>query len=190
MATPVLTRDPVRYVTEDEFLSSDEWDGYELVDGVPVEVIMGGLSAWIGTRVSRRFDEYTDDHGGAALAQDTPFKAWPDRPNHFRKPDAMYFAAGRFTDDTPPYGTIAIAPDIAVEVVSPADDAEGLRTKINEYLRAGVRLIWVVYPGSRDVDVIRASGENNRVAFDGILSGEEIMPGFTLAVSDLFRGRR
>ena len=96
MAAPVLTRDPVRYVTEEEFLSSDEWDGYELVDGVAVEVNTGGLSAWIGTRVSRRFDEYTDDHGGAALAQDTPFKAVPDRPNHFRKPGAMYFAAGRF----------------------------------------------------------------------------------------------
>ena len=191
MATPVLTREPVRYVTEDQFLSSDEWDGYELVDGVPVEVDMGGLSAWVGTQVSRRLANYLDDApvGGAVFAQDTPFKAWPDRPDHFRKPDAMYFGPGRFPGDVPPEGPIITAPDIAVEVASPNDNLRTLNLKIAEYFRAGVRLIWLVDPETRTIQILRANGQDARVGPDDTLTGEDVLTGFEVRVGDLFPKR-
>ena len=188
MATSLLTRDPVRYVTEDEFLSSDEWDGYELVDGVPVEVDMGGLAAWVGTQVTYRLASYLDDApvGGAVFAQDTPFKAWPERPDHFRKPDAMYFSAGRFPGDLPPVGVVMIAPDIAVEVASPNDNLRTLNLKIVEYFRAGVRLLWLIDPETRTVQILRANGQDSHIGPDDLLTGEDVLPGFEVRVSALF----
>ena len=186
MTTLMATREGPAVVTEEEFLSCDRWDGYELVDGVPVEVPMGGQAAWIGGTVGWWFVGYAREHGGFALPQDTPFKAWPERPNHVRKPDTMYFAAGRFADGQPPRGVVSIAPDVAVEVHSPGDNAGDLRTKINEYLSAGVRLIWIIYPESRDVDVIRPSGLNSHFSEGDELSGEDVMPGLLIPLRDLF----
>lgn len=72
-----------------------------------------------------------------------------------------------------------------IEVVSPHDDAGQLHLKITQYLRAGVRLIWVVYPLSQTVEVHTAQGARTYGMSDN-LEGGDVLPGFVLAVTERF----
>jgi Uma2 family endonuclease len=73
-----------------------------------------------------------------------------------------------------------------VEVTSPTDEVYDLEEKIEEYLRAGVRLIWVIHPEVRAIPVIRADGSGLRLRPGGELSGEDVIPGFRCPVDALF----
>jgi Uma2 family endonuclease len=177
-------------LTEEEFLSS-EYDGYELIDGVPVEVPMSRESARLGGEVYFQIRTFLQAAPlGVVYPQDTAFKAWPHRPRHFRKPDAMFFAAGRLPGPGAPDGVIDIAPDLAVEVVSPYDRVVDLEAKIRGYLDAGVRLIWVIYPELASARVFRADGSVQDLGASAVLSGEGVLPGFELPLTALFPGAR
>ena len=81
-----------------------------------------------------------------------------------------------------------LAPDLAIEVVSPSDKTYAITDKVAEYQEAGVRLIWVIYPDSRHVDVYRlATGlEFQPYFYNTNLDGEDVIPDFKLKVSDIF----
>lgn len=82
------------------------------------------------------------------------------------------------------------APDLAVEIVSPREDA---LKKAYEYLRAGTKIVWSVYPDIQVVHVFRLAEDGNpswRVyRMDDVLSGEDVLPGFDLPVSTIFTKR-
>lgn len=79
----------------------------------------------------------------------------------------------------------AIAPDLAVEVISPSDALHTLRIKISNYLAAGT-VVWVVDPEKQVVEV-HAPGQPVQVLdADGTLDGGAVLPGFTLKVSEIF----
>lgn len=80
---------------------------------------------------------------------------------------------------------VPMSPDLAVEVVSPGDEAEELEAKIQDYLRYGVRLIWVVYPSSKTV-VVHTKAGVQRLTADEVLDGGDVLPGFSLKVSEIF----
>ena len=82
--------------------------------------------------------------------------------------------------DTPGY------PDFAAEVVSPKDRSERVQQKIMDYKDAKVRLIWVISPETRTVLIRRLDGTCAEVGEAGELSGEDVIPGFTCKVADLF----
>ena len=85
----------------------------------------------------------------------------------------------------PPKTAIEVAPDLAVEVVSPGNSAGDIRRKVRQLLRAGCPLVWVVYPDEREVDVHSIS--NSTILFEGVtLTGGDVLPGFELAVADIF----
>jgi Uma2 family endonuclease len=77
------------------------------------------------------------------------------------------------------------APDLAIEVVSPSDEASDLRRKVREYLDAGAKSVWVLYPDSKEVDIYRQHGVENLRDSD-LLTESDLLPGFSLAVSSLF----
>ena len=85
-------------------------------------------------------------------------------------------------------GTFRSPPDLAVEVVSPNDEAEALETNLDEYLRAGVRLIWFVYPLTKNVWAYKSDGTAKLYRIADTLTGEDVLPGFTANVSELFEG--
>ncbi|MBY0512454.1 MAG: Uma2 family endonuclease [Gemmataceae bacterium] len=77
-------------------------------------------------------------------------------------------------------------PNLPVEVVSPTDPADALLVKVREYLRAGARLVWVIYPGVREVHVYLRGGQI-RVYFDtDDLDAPDVLPGFGVPVASLF----
>ncbi len=77
------------------------------------------------------------------------------------------------------------SPDLAVEVISPSDDLKLLRIKVVNYLRAGTT-VWVVNPDKHEVEVYVSGEAPQVIGADGTLSGGAVLPGFTLAVSEIF----
>ena len=83
-------------------------------------------------------------------------------------------------------GYVRFPPDLAVEVVSSNDLANGIQEKVEDYLGAGVRLVWVIYPETGVAQVLRADGTTARLTRDDSLDGEDVLPGFRCRLGDLF----
>jgi Uma2 family endonuclease len=81
---------------------------------------------------------------------------------------------------------IAGAPTLAIEVVSPNDPAEDLTRRIDQYLAAGSRAVWVIYPKAREVHIFRAGGVTVLRGANAVLEDQEILPGFSLSLTALF----
>lgn len=81
---------------------------------------------------------------------------------------------------------IPFAPDLAVEVASPDQPAEAMAAKARIYLDGGTRLVWVVWPGRQEVDVWRRDGSFTALTGADQLDGEDVVPGFSLLVNDVF----
>jgi Uma2 family endonuclease len=176
-----------RVYTPDDLLTMPDGDRFELVDGQLVETDRGGESSWIGGRAYRFLGRYEDEHGGWAFPDATSYQCFPFAPGMVRKPDASYVCAGRFGNNKIPKGHIPIPPDLAVEVVSPNDLYYEVEKKVDEYLRAGVRMVWVVNPEFHTVRVFRDSIENpTQYGPKDEISGDDVLPGFRCRVSDLF----
>ena len=75
-------------------------------------------------------------------------------------------------------------------MTSPNDEVYDLEEKVEEYLRAGVRLIWVIHPEVQVIEVIRADGSGLRIRPGGELSGEDVVPGFRCPVASVFPAAR
>ena len=84
-----------------------------------------------------------------------------------------------------PRGLLTVPPDIAVEVISPNNEAADIRLKIRQLLDAGTAMVWVVNPEMRIVDVHTPAGSTS-LAENDTLSGEDILPGFEVTVADIF----
>jgi Uma2 family endonuclease len=82
---------------------------------------------------------------------------------------------------------VPVIPDLVIEVVSTGDGETEVASKTQMWLEAGVRLVWVVYPMRREIVVHRADSATTLTEAD-TLKGEDVAPGFTLAVADVFGG--
>jgi Uma2 family endonuclease len=83
-------------------------------------------------------------------------------------------------------GAWEVVPDLAVEVVSPNDMAEEVMTKVTDYLRAGARLVWVIYPRLVQVIVFESLTQVRGLTRTDTLDGGIVLPGFTLPLATLF----
>lgn len=174
-------------VTPDALLMMPDGDRYELVDGHLVERNMGFRSSYIGANLCQLIGSYCRANDlGWFVGSDCGYQCFPDDPNRVRKPDVSFIRRGRLSRDSAPEGHVRIAPDLAVEVLSPNDLDYETDRKVEEYLRAGVRLVWVVSPESRTVLVYRGDGTITGLRESDELSGEDTLPGFRCRVSDLF----
>lgn len=172
-------------ISAEELLRMPDGDRYELVDGELQELDMGAISSWVGTQAVTRICSYVEEHSlGWVFSSDAGYCIYED-PNQVRRPDASYIARSRLEEL--PEGYLRVAPDLVVKVVSPNDLYYEVERKVDEYLEAGVRMVWVINPELRTVRVFRKSesGPVDRHAGDE-LSGEDVLPGFTCRVADLF----
>jgi Uma2 family endonuclease len=174
-----------QYTPEDLLrLGSDKL--YELVDGRLVENRMSSESSWIATRLARWLEAYIEQLQLGWVWVENTFQCFPDAPNKVRRPDIAFVRAGRLPDNRPSRGHERVMPDLVVEVVSPNDLAEEIETRIDEFLRGGVRLIWVIYPHTRTAYVVHPDKTAKRLGAGDELDGEDVVPGFRCALSDLF----
>jgi Uma2 family endonuclease len=157
----------------------------ELVKGEPREMTpTGGLHGVIALEIGYHILHYVKQHQlGYATSAETGFVLAAD-PYTVRAPDVGFVTKERITGPLP-QKYFPFSPDLAVEVVSPSDTAQDIREKVLDFLKAGTRLVWVVYPESKTVDVYRPDGVQV-VDIDGALDGGDVLPGFTLALRVVF----
>lgn len=180
-------RPKVRRYTAEKFEAKSDFDRYELVNGIPVEKAMGAESSSVEINIGAILREFVLLHRlGRVYPGTTGFHCFADRPNTVRRPDAAFVAADRLPGGKSPKGFFQLAPDLAVEVVSPRDRAAKLETKICDYLAAGVKLVWVVYPDSQTVHVRTPDGGGRVIPGTGTVDGGDVLPGFTCAVAKFF----
>jgi Uma2 family endonuclease len=104
-------------------------------------------------------------------------------PATIRQPDvAVVLDHRRVADDEWLRG----APDIAIEVLSPANGAEDIELKISQYLGSGAKSVWIVSPKAKQVRIYRADGTHELLGESQVLTGETILSGFALALTEPF----
>lgn len=173
--------------TPDDLLTMPNGDDYELVDGQLVERNMSMESSWIAGRVFRLVaDAGEDTNLGWTFPEGTSFQCFAEEPDRVRRPDTCFILKDRLPDGPTPKGHGRVVPDLVVEVVSPNDLYEEVDRKVEEWLSAGVALVWVINPRSRTLTVHRPDADLHKVGESDELTAEPILPGFRCAVADLF----
>lgn len=169
-------------------LPDDGWQ-YELVEGVLVRMPPSGQrAARIARRLAARLGDYVDaENLGNVTGPDGGYTLGPRTD---LAPDVGFIRADRLPPlDSPAYDKLASgAPDLAVEIASPNQYRPGMAAKARRYLAAGTRLVWVIWPRYRRVDVWRpaATQPSTTLGAGDILDGEDVVPGFKYSVDDLF----
>jgi Uma2 family endonuclease len=88
--------------------------------------------------------------------------------------------------DVAKYPVLPFPPDLAVEVLSKKNTKKEIEQKRVEYFEAGVKLMWVVDPKKQSVTVHRPDGNSAVFTVDDVLSGEDVLPGLEVPVSEVF----
>ena len=173
-------------ITADEFLQLPDSDRFELVDGELVERDMGMLAGWVSNRIAARLDRYAEEHGGVAVGEGGWYRCFADDPERIRRPDASFICHDRLPGNRIPSSCCTIPPDVAVEVISPNDVYYDVEAKVEEYLDAGVPLVWLINPDNRSVRVFRAGKPVVQLRVHDELTGDDVLPGFSCSVAELF----
>jgi len=157
----------------------------ELVDGILVEKVMGSYESLLAGLILTELNLYLRTHRiGVALGADGMLRILPER---VRIPDVSFVAWDRFPDGRLPDARVyEVAPDLAVEVLSEDNTKQEMETKLDEYFRAGVRVVWYVDPSSRAIEVYASPKRMRRLTATDVLDGGDVLPGFQLPLRDLF----
>jgi Uma2 family endonuclease len=100
--------------------------------------------------------------------------------------DVVYISPEVVAQQTRATTLIDGVPVLAVEILSPNDTSEDINEKIDLYLQAGIALVWIVDPHRRTVQIFRPDAGPELVNIDGQLTAEPLLPGFRVAVKDIF----
>lgn len=187
----MTTMTPVAEITPEELLALPDNVQYELVDGKLVEREMGMESSGIGTTIIGIIFSYLSSKGlGQLFGADASYQCFADAPSKVRRADVSFIRFGRLPGDVRPKGNCPIPPDLAVEVISPNESFYGVEDKVEEYLSAGVQLVWVVSPPTRKVHIYRphssSLGSGTVLTDTDTITGEDVVPGFSCPVRDFF----
>lgn len=177
-------------LTPDAFLNlPDQGQGFELVAGQLQELPVSVLSSYVAGLIYALLHAHaTAGRQGWVLPEGTAYACFPWDAQRIRKPDVSFIALHRYSPSQAAHeGWCSVAPDLAVEVISPNDLAYAVDQKVEDWLAAGVPMVWVVNPETRMVRVHSIDGTVT-VARDGdMLSAGSVLPGFTCPVAEFFR---
>jgi Uma2 family endonuclease len=161
---------------------------YELIEGALVEMAAaGGKHGTVTSLIAGELYLHLKDHPiGLLLAAETGFYTRGDE-HTVRAPDVAFIHRESVPPGGIPEGYLRIVPDLVVEVVSPGDRASGVDEKTQEWLRFGVREVWVVYPNTQRIMVYRRGVDSAVILNVGdTLDGGDVLPGFTCPIATFF----
>jgi Uma2 family endonuclease len=170
--------------TEADLLSQPaDGNKYELVDG-EIRVSPGGARhGRIEMKLGSRIETFvTANRLGHVFGSSVGFRL---PGGNVRSPDLSFVSAGRFPAEQVPDAFADLAPDLAVEVVSPGDRARYVLEKVGEYLDAGVRLVWVIDPKKGKAIVYRSLSDARELGRQDALDGEDVLPGFSVTLVEI-----
>jgi Uma2 family endonuclease len=174
--------------TPEDLLTMPEGDRYELVDGRLKERDMSFWSSYVSGNVHYVLNSFNrEKKSGWVAPEGATYQCFAHAPATVRKADVSFIRLERMNlVQAMADGHCRIAPDLAVEVLSPKDNAYEVDEKVQDYLRAGTSLVWVVNPLQRTVEVHRRNGPGIILRETDRITGEEIIPGFECQVSEFF----
>lgn len=157
----------------------------ELIDGVLVEKTMGYLESLLAVAIASSLHQFVRARNlGIVLGADGTLRILP---RQVRIPDVCFIRWERFPGGQLPQAPIpAVAPDLAVEVLSPSNTEGEMQRKLRDYFAAGVRLVWYIDPATRTARAYTSVDQGATYTEADRLPGGEVLPGFELPVRDLF----
>ncbi len=137
-------------------------------------------------RLGSRLLAHSEQHQlGEVFNADTGFRLRRD-PDTVRLPDVSFVSRERWQGVQDREAYFEGPPDLAVETVPPSDSANEVHEKALMWLEAGVRLLWVIHPRQRSATVYTPDRHARVLRADDTLDGEDVLPGFSVVVRELF----
>ncbi len=179
-------------MTADEFFDSPFAGGFELVNGrivskvgemfqdMPTGALHGAITDELETRISAFVRE---NKLGRVFAAETGFIV---SEGNVRGVDISFVGKAKIKEFGIPENFFPVAPDLAIEVISPGNTSAEIQEKIDEYLAAGTKLVWIVYPKQKMIQVHRQSNVINILRETDELDGEDVLPNFRVKLSEIF----
>jgi len=157
----------------------------ELIDGTLVEKTMATSESMLAAALIYLISRYLDvGKLGVVLAPDGLLRILPGQ---VRAPDVSFIRWERLPDRGSPKPPIyALAPDLAIEILSKGNTAREMDRKLREYFEAGVLLVWYIEPKNHTARAYTSEQEWTEIDPDGSLLGGEVLPGFKLSLAELF----
>ena len=183
-----MTRQKTLLTAEEFFRLHAHKDGrFELVDGEVVEMApvfrRHGRTA---SNITTAFNIHCRQTGIGWSEVEVGYRV-RSGPDTVRGPDVSLVLRRREEEEEEEEnGFVAGAPDIAVEVISASNTAAEMERKVAEYLAAGSQRVWIAFSSNRTVLIHRADGTTMTYSGDDVISDEELLPGFSLPLSEIF----
>lgn len=177
-----------RPITAEEFFElAGELGPAELIHGEVAPLTpAGGEHGVVALRLGARLLSHVEARGlGYVFAAETGF-VLATEPDTVRAPDVAFLSHQRLGDRPIPKTFLRVAPDLAVEVVSPSEAAEAIQEKVRDYFAAGTLMVWVLYPVIAAAHVYRSPTGVEILDRSRSLSGGDVVPGFSCSLADLF----
>jgi Uma2 family endonuclease len=163
------------------FLPENRDKRLEYIDGEIIEVPGSAFSSWLAIRIAWFLGNFIIPRGlGFITGGDAGFIVGRSRLS----PDVAFVSKARQAQ-LAKRGWNPVAPDLAIEVVSPTDEKGEIEKKQSIYIAAGI-LVWYVYDNRKEVDVFAPGQPKQTLGIDDTLDGGDVLPGFTLAVKEIF----
>lgn len=138
------------------------------------------------TELARLIGNYlSEDPVGEAYTVDTGYLL-SRNPDLLLAPDLSIILNENLPEDPPETGFEDLVPDMVVEVLSPSERMGRVNRKVREYLAAGVKLVWLVDPGQRNITVHAPNQPMQVIEVGAELDGGEVLPEFRLSLSEFF----
>jgi Uma2 family endonuclease len=178
---------PPGTATEEDVLKTDAHTDRicELIDGVLVEKTMGYYESLLAVKIIQLIAAFVDKHDlGIVLGEGGMLRILP---RQVRIPDVCFIAWERFPNRQLPREPIpALAPDLAIEVLSEGNTKQEMQRKLRDYFAAGVRLVWYIDPRTRSAKSYTSETQCVELTEAQSISGGDVLPGFELSLSALF----
>ena len=184
---------PPGFATEDDLLRllDSEKRICELVDGVLVEKTMGYYESQLAMLVGYFIRVFLEEHDlGIVLGEAGTLRILAEQ---VRVPDVAFLSWRHFPGRMLPAEPVpAIAPDLAVEVLSAGNTKREMERKLDDYFSAGVRRVWFIDPTTESATIYESRQKPQNVSLSDSLTGGDVLPGFELSLQLLFdkAGRR
>lgn len=185
---------PISLAAQQNFLTADDLakqpdDGsrYELVKGVLKKMSPAGFEHGICTaEIGSKLNVYVKRHKlGYVCGAETGFRI-SQNPDTVRAPDAAFVCQISIERQGIVKGYWEGAPDLAVEVISPGDTYAEVAEKVEAWLTAGCRMVWVINPRRETVEVYRPNADFTILRGSDTLDGGDVVEGFQCSVQDIF----
>jgi Uma2 family endonuclease len=184
---PTRPKIPTRLMTAEEFSELD-------IPNVKMELVRGRVvrmsfpkprHAVISLEIGARLLGFVKAHSLGYVFVETGCIIARD-PDTVRGPDVAFVSFERMGGQDLPETWWQFAPDLVVEVISPGDRPKQVREKVQDWFAGGARRVWLFYPRTRNVYVLRSPTDVQILGPGDMLSGEDVLPGFSCPIAEFF----